>query len=60
MKGQLRCQGVGSLVCAEDKHDGSRTAIRLIPEMASGQAAVAAALKMPVHPVLPRAIGLSC
>ncbi len=57
VKGHLRCAGVGSLVCAEDKHDGSRTAIRLIPEMASGQAAVAAALKMPVHPVLPRAIG---
>lgn len=57
VKGQLRCSGVGSLVCAEDNKDGARTAIRLIPEVAQGKAAVAAALKMPVHPVLPRAIG---
>gem|GEM_PF-1934248 len=56
MKGPLRCAGVGSLMCAEDK-DGARTAIRLIPQAAQGKEAVAAALKLPQHPVLPRALG---
>ena len=56
MKGPLRCAGVGSLMCAEDR-DGARTAIRLIPQIAQGKEAVAAALKLPVHPVLPRALG---
>ena len=43
-------------MCAEDT-DGARTAIRLIPQLAQGKEAVAAALRMPIHPVLPRAIG---
>ena len=56
MKGPLRCGGVGSLLCAEDK-DGARTAIRMIPQMAQGEEAVAAALRMPLHPMLPRTVG---
>ncbi|MBS1150578.1 MAG: protein kinase, partial [Myxococcaceae bacterium] len=57
VKGPLRCAGVGSLVCAQDNKDGARTAIRLIPQLAQGKEAVAAALRMPLHPVLPRALG---
>lgn len=56
VKGPLRCAGVGSLMCAEDK-DGSRTAIRVIPQVARGVEAIAAALRMPQHPVLPRTLG---
>ncbi len=56
VQGALRCSGVGSLMCAEDK-DGARTAIRMVPQYAQGREAVAAVLKFPLHPVLPRALG---
>jgi serine/threonine protein kinase len=56
VQGPLRCSGVGSLMCASDQ-DGARTAIRVVPQHAQGGAAVAAVLKFPVHPVLPRALG---
>ncbi len=57
LKGPFRCTGVGTLMCAEDK-DRARTAIRLIPDLAQGKEAVAAALRLPLHPVLPRPQGL--
>ncbi|MBX5481275.1 MAG: protein kinase [Myxococcaceae bacterium] len=50
----LRCDGVGSLDCAEDTQSGTRLAIRWLPVDANGEAAVKALEQIPQHPVLPR------
>lgn len=54
IRAPLRCDGVGSLDCAEDTVSGMRMAIRWLPVDANGEAAVKAVEEMPRHPVLPR------
>lgn len=54
VRAPLRCDGVGSLDCAEDTESGVRMAIRWLPVDANGEEAVKAVQQMPRHPVLPR------
>jgi serine/threonine protein kinase len=53
----LRCDGVGSLDCAEDEA-GMRMAIRWLPLEANGDAAVKTVEKLPAHPMLPKIRGI--
>lgn len=57
IRAPLRCDGVGSLDCAEDIESGVRMAIRWLPVDANGEAAVKAVEEIPSHPVLPRIRG---
>jgi hypothetical protein len=54
IRAPLRCDGVGSLDCAEDTESGVRMAVRWLPMDANGEAAVRAVGALPEHPVLPR------
>ena len=54
IRAPLRCDGIGSLDCAEDVATGMRMAIRWLPLEANGDAAAAAMRLLPVHPTLPK------
>ncbi|MGA9523325.1 MAG: protein kinase, partial [Myxococcaceae bacterium] len=54
IRAPLRCDGVGSLDCAEDTATGMRMAVRWLPLEANGEAAAKAVETIPAHPVLPR------
>jgi len=53
IRAPLRCDGPGSLDCAEDA-SGMRMAVRWLPVDANGEAAAKAVEGIPLHPVLPR------
>ncbi len=53
IRSPLRCDGVGSLDCAEDAITGARMAIRWLPVDANGVAAAQAVRQLPEHPVIP-------
>jgi hypothetical protein len=57
IRAPLRCDGVGSLDCAEDIESGMRMAIRWLPLEANGGEAVKTVEKLPVHPRLPKICG---
>jgi serine/threonine protein kinase len=54
IRSPLRCDGVGSLDCAEDVESGMRMAIRWLPLEANGDAAAKTVEKLPTHPRLPK------
>src|SRR5690349_790879 len=53
IRAPLRCDGIGSLDCAEDTESGRRMAIRWLPLEANGGAAAQAMCELPRHPTLP-------
>ena len=57
VRSPLRCDGVGSLECAEEVESGRRMAIRWMPLDANGEIAAKTVEKLPVHPTLPRIRG---
>jgi serine/threonine protein kinase len=57
IRAPLRCDGIGSLDCAEDVESGMRMAIRWLPLEANGDAAAAAMQQLPAHPTLPKIRG---
>ncbi len=54
IRAPLRCDGVGSLDCAEDTETGMRMAVRWLPLSANGEAAAQAMERLPRHEALPR------
>lgn len=54
IRAPLRCDGVGSLDCAEDIESGMRMAVRWLPLDANGAAAARAVQQLPSHPTLPK------
>ncbi|HEX4621486.1 MAG TPA: protein kinase, partial [Myxococcaceae bacterium] len=54
----MRCDGVGSLDCAEDVESGMRMAIRWLPLEAGGDTAAKTVEKLPTHPRLPKICGI--
>src|SRR3954469_2024536 len=54
IRAPLRCDGVGSLDCAEHVDSGMRMAVRWLPLDANGAAAARAVESLPVHPTLPK------
>src|SRR6478736_6382849 len=54
IRAPLRCDGVGSLDCAEDADSGRRMAVRWLPLAANGAAAVKAVELLPAHDGLPK------
>ncbi|MHB8877309.1 MAG: serine/threonine protein kinase [Myxococcaceae bacterium] len=54
IRAPLRCDGIGSLDCAEDVDSGMRMAIRWLPLEANGDAAAKAMQQLPSHPTLPK------
>ncbi len=54
IRAPLRCDGIGSLDCAEDTDSGMRMAIRWLPLDANGDAAAQAMQQLPTHPTLPK------
>lgn len=59
IRAPLRCNGVGSLDCAEHAESGMRMAVRWLPLDANGAAAARAVRGLPSHPTLPaiRSVG---
>lgn len=57
IRAPLRCDGVGSLDCAEDIESGMRMAVRWLPLDANGAAAARAVEALPSHPTLPKIRG---
>jgi serine/threonine-protein kinase len=57
IRAPLRCDGVGSLDCAEDSESGMRMAVRWLPLDANGAAAARAVQALPSHPTLPKIRG---
>src|SRR5262245_13750204 len=68
VRGTLRCDGVGGMLLAETKPadaagpeapvkaEGLRVAVRWFPPHASGEEALVALRKLPVHPTLPKLV----
>lgn len=54
IRAPLRCDGVGSLDCAEHVDSGMRMAVRWLPLEANGAAAARAVESLPEHPTLPK------
>lgn len=54
IRAPLRCDGIGSLDCAEDVESGQRMAVRWLPLEANAEHAVRAITQLPAHPTLPR------
>ncbi len=54
IKSPLRCEGVGSLDCAEEADTGLRMAVRFLPLVARGDEATRAIQALASHPTLPR------
>ncbi len=54
IRAPLRCDGIGSLDCAEDAESGERMAVRWLPLEAGGDLAARAVQELPPRPTLPR------